>query len=219
MTLKEIKRNIMRKAGSVILPFAVDVLCKSLRIKIENGEAVKKLLDEKKNFVVAFWHGSMLVGWFLHSRKNFAALVSQSKDGDLLSLVLTNWGFEVARGSSHVGGKEALIILLKQAQEGYSIAITPDGPTGPIYKMKAGAVVTAMKSKIPLFLLGIASEKKRNLKSWDKFVVPKFFSKTVVVYSDPIWFDANLNYDETNVKIAECEEMLNKLHKKAEELC
>lgn len=219
MTLKEIKRNVLRSIGKRFSFFAIDVLCKSLKIKIENGEAVQKLINEKKNFVVAFWHGSMLIGWFLHRDKNFAALVSKSKDGDLLSNILTKWNFEVARGSSHIGGKEALEILLKQADEGYSIAITPDGPTGPIYKMKAGAVITAKKAKIPLFLLGIENNKKRKLKSWDGFEVPKFFSRTVAVYSDPIFIDAELSYDETSKKIEECEELLNNLQKKAEELC
>jgi lysophospholipid acyltransferase (LPLAT)-like uncharacterized protein len=219
MTLKEIKRNILRNAGNKFLFYAVDVLCKSLRVKIENGEAVQKLIDEKKNFVVAFWHGSMLLGWFLHRGKNSAALVSKSKDGDLLSNVLTKWNFEVARGSSHVGGGEALIILLKSAEDGYTIAITPDGPTGPIYKMKPGAVITAKKAKIPLFLLGIGHNKKRVLKSWDKFEIPKFFSKSVAVYSDPIFIDDNLSYDETNEKIKDCEMLLNKLQMKAEELC
>ena len=219
MTLKEIKRNVLRKIGDKLLPFAVDVLCKSIRIKIENGEAVQKLIAEKKNFVVAFWHGSMLLGWFLHRGKNSAALVSKSKDGDLLSNVLTNWDFEVARGSSHVGGGEALIILLKSAEDGYIIAITPDGPTGPIYKMKPGAVITAKKSGIPLFLLGIGNSKKRILKSWDKFEIPKFFSKSVAVYSDPIFINADLSYDETSKKIEECEVLLNKLQTKAEELC
>lgn len=219
MTLKEIKRNVLRNIGNKFLFFAVDVLCKSLRIKVVNGEAIQKSIDEKKNFVVAFWHGSMLLGWFLHKDKNFAALVSKSKDGDLLSNVLTKWNFEVARGSSHIGGKEALEILLKQANEGYSIAITPDGPTGPIYKMKAGAVITAKKAKIPLFLLGISNSKKRKLKSWDGFEIPKFFSKSVAVYSDPIYIDTNLGYDETSEKIEEYEELLNKLQMKAEELC
>lgn len=219
MTLKEIKKNILRNIGGKFLFFAVNVLCKSLRIKFENSEAVQKLIDEKKNFVVAFWHGSMLLGWFLHRNKNFAALVSKSKDGDLLSNVLTKWKFEVARGSSHIGGKDALEILLKQASEGFSIAITPDGPTGPIYKMKAGAVITAKKAKIPLFLLGLANRKKRKLKSWDGFEVPKFFSKSVAVYSDPVFINPELGYDETSKKIDECERLLNNLQKKAEELC
>ena len=219
MTIKEIKKNILRNLGNKFLFIAVDVLCKSLRIKIVNGNPVQDLINKNENFVVAFWHGQMLLGWFLHRNKNFAALVSKSKDGDLLSNVLTKWNFEVARGSSHIGGKEALEILLNQAKKGYSIAITPDGPTGPIFKMKAGAVITAKKSGIPLFLLGISNSKKRKLKSWDGFEIPKFFSKTVVVYSEPIFIDGGLGYDETSKMIKECENLLNVLQKKAEELC
>lgn len=219
MTLKEIKKIVLRNFGNMFLFFAVDVLCKSLRVKIVNSEAVQKLIAEKKNFVVAFWHGSMLLGWFLHRNKNFAALVSKSKDGDLLSNVLLKWNFNVARGSSHIGGKEALDILLKQAAEGYSIAITPDGPTGPIYKMKAGAVITAKKSGIPIILLGIAHSKKKKLKSWDGFEIPGFLSRSVAVYSEPVYINAGLSYDETSLKIEECELLLNNLQKKAEDLC
>lgn len=219
MKLKELNKRILRNIGNKFLFYAVDVLCKSLRIEVQNGDAVKNLITEKRNFVVAFWHGSMLLGWFLHRGKNSAALVSMSKDGELLSNVLSKWNFEVARGSSHVGGGEALIVLLKSAEDGFNIVITPDGPTGPIYKMKPGAVVTAKKAKIPLFLVGIAHTKKRVLKSWDNFEIPKFFSRSAVVYSDPIFIDDSLSYDETTEKIEECEELLNNLQKKAEELC
>jgi lysophospholipid acyltransferase (LPLAT)-like uncharacterized protein len=68
-------------------------------------------------------------------------------------------------------------------------------------------------------LAGIGIKKKFVLKSWDRFEVPKPFSKVVAVYSEPIFIDQNLSYEETNQKIIECEELLNKLHKDALSLC
>ncbi len=67
----------------------------------------------------------------------------------------------------------------------YSVAITPDGPTGPARVMKAGAVIAAQRASIPLVLLGVAYSKKYIFKSWDKFEVPKFFSNVTLVYSNP----------------------------------
>ena len=199
--------------------FAINVLLKSVRIKIQNREAVEELIASRKNFVVAFWHGSMMIGWYLHRDVNCAALVSKSKDGDVLANVLEKWNFKVVRGSSHIGGKEALDLMLDLAKQNFSLTITPDGPTGPVHKMKAGAVVTAKKSKIPLLLLGIGIKSKFVLKSWDRFEVPKPFTKITALYSDPMYIDENLSYDDTSRMIEQCEELLNKLQKEALQQC
>ena len=83
-------------------------------------------------------------------------------------------------------------------------------------KMKAGAVITAKKAGIPLILLGINYSKKYVLNSWDKFQIPKPFSKIYVIYSEPIFVNKNLSYDETSNIILECETELNNLQSKAE---
>jgi lysophospholipid acyltransferase (LPLAT)-like uncharacterized protein len=102
-------------------------------------------------------------------------------------------------------------MMVDKAKNGYSVAITPDGPRGPMLQMKPGAVVTAKKSGVPLILLGVGIEKKRELKSWDKFQIPKLYSKVKVIYSEPIYIDRNLGYTETSNMIKECESKLNEL--------
>ncbi len=198
---------------------AVDLLCKSLRINVEAPEKTKKILTSNQQIVIAFWHGVMLVPWYLHGGKNFGALVSKSKDGELLTKVLTKWNYKVIRGSSHKGGKEALENILNLIDENYSVAITPDGPTGPPNKMKAGAVVAAKKTGIPLILLGVHYNNAKKLNSWDSFRIPKPFSKVCVVYSEPVFIDAGLTYDETSTVIEETETKLNRLQLEAEKLC
>ncbi|MCX6174469.1 MAG: lysophospholipid acyltransferase family protein [Ignavibacteriales bacterium] len=219
MKLSDFQRNILRYIGIQFASAAIRVLIKTLRIKIINGETISKFASEKKNFVSAFWHGSMMIGWYIHRNENAAALVSQSKDGEVLAKILEKWNYKVIRGSSSIGGNEALSVMIDLIRENHSLAITPDGPQGPIYKMKAGAVVSAKKTNVPLFLTGIGIKKKFILKSWDHFEVPKPFSKVVVLYSDPVLIDDSFNYDETNQKIIECEALLNKLQKDALQLC
>lgn len=219
MKLSETQRNVLRYIGIKTASLAIRLLMKTLRIRVVNGEALAKAVNEKRNFVSAFWHGSMMIGWYIHRMKNVSALVSQSKDGDVLAAVLEKWNYHVVRGSSSVGGHEALAIMVELIQKNYSLAITPDGPRGPIHKMKAGAVVAAKKSSVPLFLAGIGIKNKIVLKSWDHFEVPKPFAKVVVVYSGPVLVDGNLSRDETSEKIIECENLLNKLQKDALELC
>jgi hypothetical protein len=106
--------------------------------------------------------------------------------------------------------------MVDYAKNNNSIAITPDGPRGPAFKLKAGAVVTAKKSGLPLVLLGVGYKNKKRLGSWDAFQVPFFFSRANAIFSDPIYIDNKLSYDDTSKMIERCELQLRKLQAEAE---
>lgn len=216
MNTKQVKQNTLRFLGNLILKHSLDALCKTLRIRYKNKKVVDVLNKENQNFVLAFWHQTMLISWYVNRDKNFAALTSKSKDGDLLARQLKHWKYEVVRGSSSKGGDVALAIMVDLAKNGYSIAITPDGPRGPVNKFKAGAVITAKKGKIPIVLMGVGIKSKKKLNSWDKFQIPNPFSEVQIIYSDPIWVDSNLSFDETSKVIQGCEKQLNELQSEAE---
>lgn len=216
MSFRKVRQDALRVIGNYVLFWLASLLCKSLKINIKNGKAVEQFLKEKKRIVLAFWHGTMLIPWFVHRDKNFAALVSKSKDGGLLERVLKPLNYKVVRGSSHTGGSVALGVLVDLARHERSVAITPDGPRGPAHKLKAGAVVAAKRANVPLVLLGVGYQKKRELSSWDKFQVPKFFSRINIIYSDPIVIDRDLSYEETTKLIETCENKLNELQREAE---
>ena len=147
MKLKKAKQNSLRFVGQMFLANIVTALCKSLKTIKVNDETIKKLDDENKNYILAFWHGTMLLPWYLHGNPNFAALISKSKDGDLLAKILKHGNYNVVRGSSSTGGDIALAIMIDFAKNDYSVTVTPDGPRGPAHKFKAGAVITAKKSE------------------------------------------------------------------------
>lgn len=184
---------------------------------MSGDEFITALIKEKKKYVLAFWHGTMVIPWFAHRNLNQLAIISQSKDGDLLAKILRKWNYKVVRGSSSKGGEVALQIMIDHAKHECAVAITPDGPRGPNFKMKAGAVVTAKKSRVPLLLVGAGYKSKIKLHSWDNFEVPLPFSKVHLVYSEPLTIEGNLNRDETSKVILECEEKLNELQKRAQD--
>ena len=216
MNTKQVKQDTLRFLGSYLLKHSLDALCKTLRVSYENKKVVDELRKQKQNYVLAFWHGTMLIPWFLHRNDGFAALTSKSKDGDLLAKQLKHWKYKVVRGSSSKGGDIALGIMVELAKNGYSIAITPDGPRGPVHKFKAGAVITAKKSSAPVVLMGIGIKSKKKLKSWDKFQIPNPFTDVKIIYSDPVHVDSKLSYDDTSKIIEECEYKLIELQKEAE---
>lgn len=217
MKFKTLKQNILRFIGNIFLSFFVNLICRTLKFSYHNDEKFDRLVKEKKAFIIAFWHGDMLIPWFIHRSKNITALVSSSKDGELLVNLLLSWKYKVIRGSSHRGGKEAFQEMLNVAKNNCSLAITPDGPKGPNYIMKAGAVIVAQRNNLPLILVASEINKYKSLKSWDKMKIPHLFSKVEVVYSDPIFISKELDFEATNEKIKECELLLNQLHSQAKE--
>ncbi len=215
MKLPKPAKNILHFLSRIFTNLIVKLLCKSLKLNIKLPESTQQLFNSNKNYVVSFWHGTMLFPWYYFKNKNFAAIVSKSKDGELLSNLLKKWNYQLARGSSHNGGKEAFSNLIKAALNNKSIAITPDGPTGPIYEFKPGAVIIAKKTEIPLILVAAGYSNYTQLKSWDEFKIPKFFSKVNLYFSEPIYITKKNSFEETDALIKKCEIELNLLQNEA----
>ncbi|MBM4175852.1 MAG: DUF374 domain-containing protein [Ignavibacteria bacterium] len=202
--------SFIQNIGLAILPALLSLLCRTIKIKIVNN------VQSSENYVFMFWHGSMLLPWFINRNNNFTAVVSQSKDGEILSRLLKKFNYKLIRGSSSKDSKEVMNDMQNVLMNGSSLAITPDGPRGPIHKMKIGGLIASMRTQVPIVLCGTAYSKKFVLNSWDKFEIPKPFSSASLIFSDKKIIAQGFeksDYDKIN---AELETELNKLQQKAE---
>jgi len=211
MRVRELKNAALRKTGNGLLGVAVQFLCATLRVELVNCEKAAALLEENKSFIVAFWHGAMLYPWYFYRNRKMLGLTSYSKDGEMLARTLKRWNYTVVRGSSSKGGNIALGILVDFARHEGGVALTPDGPRGPLHEFKAGAVVAAKKSGAPLILLGAGYKNCKRLRSWDQFQIPFPFSKVRLVFSDPIYVESEMPKPEVSDLIKDCERNLKKL--------
>jgi lysophospholipid acyltransferase (LPLAT)-like uncharacterized protein len=175
-----------------LLPLASSLLAGTLRIqRVGDGIAERS--------VIMFWHGKMFAGWYSVRKRRPIALVSRSKDGEILGRVLAHWGYKLARGSSKKAGREALDVVMEAIRSGEAntLVITPDGPTGPQHSFKRGAFIAAKELGMPLYMLRVEYGKRSVLKSWDKFEVPWPFSRVRIAVEEidltsfPAW-DADL---------------------------
>ena len=153
--------------------------CASLRIRY--SEQTRRLItqDEQPTLFV-LWHNrlfaAMRLSRALRPTRPLHCLVSASKDGAWLSAFFESAGVRVVRGSSSRGGREAAGELVEVLRAGHDAGITPDGPRGPIYVCKPGAVVVARRAKVRVIILGIVYENAWRLRSWDRFGIPRPFS-------------------------------------------
>ena len=176
-----------------VLPLLINLLIKTLRIKIHNKPS------EDKKYIFIFWHSQMLLGWWLFKDRKAAALVSKSKDGDILNRVLLKWNYKVIRGSSSKGGKEAIDIISGIVNKNNSAVLTPDGPRGPAREIKNGALIISNRCGVPVIPVKIIFHSKKVLaKSWDKFEIPFPFSKCEVNFGNEYYYGKYLPENELN---------------------
>ena len=112
-------------------------------------------------------------------------MVSQSRDGDLITQFIEGLGFSAVRGSSSRGAVKAIREMARSTDRG-NLGITPDGPRGPRRQFQPGAVFLASRTGLPLVPLGIAASYCLRLPSWDRFVIPLPLSRMVYLAGHPI---------------------------------
>ncbi len=130
---------------------------------------------------IILWHNRLflaaeIVRRFRQGRPAYA-LVSASQDGAWLTAFFSLAGLRTVRGSSSRLGREAASALVDMLRAGHDVGITPDGPRGPCYDLKPGAVIVPRRTRAPVLLVGGEFQSAWRLKSWDRFYVPKPFSR------------------------------------------
>ncbi|MET0262394.1 MAG: lysophospholipid acyltransferase family protein [Rariglobus sp.] len=144
-------------------------------------EAVRNLSKIDEPVAFTLWHNRLFITAEIFRRyrqgRPIYGLVSPSKDGAWLEAFFSLVGIRAVRGSSNKLGREAVTALVEVMKAGNDIGITPDGPRGPIYEFKAGGLIVARRVQAPLLLLGCSFEKSWQLRSWDRFHLPRPFSR------------------------------------------
>jgi lysophospholipid acyltransferase (LPLAT)-like uncharacterized protein len=140
--------------------------------------------------IVTFWHGRMFLLPFALKEyaDRVAILISRHRDGELASELVSKLGFKVVRGSAGrgKGGTRAFLEMVKLIKEGFTVAITPDGPKGPKEVVKPGVARLSMVTGAPVYPLTFSCKRCFTLNSWDRFKIPKPFTSCRVLLGNPI---------------------------------
>ena len=142
-----------------------------------------------ENYIGAVWHNRLLIFPLILRRffpqRHGAALISASRDGDLLADAVQRFGYDVIRGSSSRLGASAILQLTQVLAAGGDVVITPDGPRGPAYELGPGIIFLAQKSGAAVLPMNLEYSRCWRLGSWDRFIVPRPFAKVRVLINRP----------------------------------
>jgi lysophospholipid acyltransferase (LPLAT)-like uncharacterized protein len=148
--------------------------------------------------IPVYWHQHQLfcVRFLLEQRDRglvLGFLISPSVDGEMPAMIAQRAGAHVLRGSSNKTGARALRDYYVALQQGVSPAITPDGPSGPRFEFKPGAVLLAQLSGRPILPLAFAASRAWRFTAWDRFVLPWPFARVVVAVGVPRYVPKGLD--------------------------
>lgn len=169
--------------------------------------------------VYTLCHGRILYPIFFVKNFNFTAMISNSKDGELISKAVQRLHIYAVRGSSSKNGHEAMYKLIDMVNHNYKIAMIVDGPRGPINKVKPGSIRIAQCAGCSIVPVSYSCTRGIFMPSWDRFLVPLPWSKGVFIVGDSIQVPKEITDTEFENLRLKLEERLIELNQKADQLC
>lgn len=189
----------------------------TLRYEVLGWQHAERVYAAKKQCIWAFWHRVIIpVAWWGRNR-GVVVMNTTAFDGQWTRKVIEWLGFGTAQGSSSRGGLRGLAVMARRLEEGLDCAFTIDGPRGPRFLAKPGPVMLARKTGCPVLVFHIGVERGKTFeKTWDHFLLPRPFSRTVMLFAPPIYVPPDADRGTLDAKHAEMQSELERVRDVAE---
>lgn len=176
------QRLVIRLAG-LLLFWLIRLLGATVRFTVVGAEHD----DPRRPQVICFWHNRIPIGTWFFRRRGIVVMSSLSFDSEYIARFIQRFGYGAARGSSTRGGRAALIQMIRAVRAGRSAGFSVDGPRGPLYVAKPGALLLAAKTGAPIVPFSVTLEHCWRLRSWDRIEIPKPFTRAIAVIGQPYY--------------------------------
>lgn len=215
-----LRRDWIKAALCAVLAGYIRLVHVTSRWQVQGGEIPARLWDAGQPFILAFWHGRLLLmpySW----RKGMpiGMLISQHPDGRFISHTIRHFAIDTIVGSSSRGGAAALRALLKSLESGVSVGVTPDGPRGPRMRASHGIVQAARLAGVPILPCTFAVNRRHVLSSWDRFILALPFARGVFIWDEPITVARDASGEAIETARLLLETRLNAITATADRLC
>ncbi len=181
-------------------------VCCTLRWQVEGWEHHQGILSRGKRIIYVFWHGRILMGIYFFRKRSIVVMTSRSREGDYIARLLRLFGNGSARGSSSRGSRRALVEMIRELRRKRDVAFTIDGPRGPRYMAKPGAAWLAAKTGDAILPFNISCKERWVISSWDRFQIPKPFTRALVLIGEPIY----VRHEATALELDEAQQEIQR---------
>ncbi len=208
----------MIRVADLVFFFLIKLLGRTVKFEVEGWENWEAASRDGGLPIYTFWHNRVFLATYFWRRRRIVVMTSQSFDGEYIARFIQRFGYGAARGSSTRGATGAVVEMVRLMRAGCPTAFTIDGPKGPRYIAKMGAVLLAKKTGHPILPFTITAGKFWEAKkSWDGFQTPKPFTRALVSIAPPIYVRSDANDEELERKRDELQRALDELDQRGEE--
>lgn len=200
--------SILTGPLSRILFSLIFATCRFERFGTDTGAAHRRG-QRTGNVLYVTWHQRLIPYIWYYRFKEVVVMASMSRDGELAARYVSAFGWIPVRGSSKKRGREALLEMVPFVKKGHPAALACDAPTGPAYISKIGITALAQKTGRPIQAGMWCCDRFWTLKSWDRTLIPKPFSRIVLMFSEPIHVAEDATRDEVEAARQLLDERLN----------
>lgn len=205
------KQRLAIRAADVAFYVLIKLLGSTTRFRVEGWEHWREAAREGRLPIYTFWHDRIFLGTYFWRGRRIVVMTSQSFDGEYIARFIQRFGYGAARGSSTRGGVGALVEMARLVRNGCPSAFTIDGPRGPRHEAKMGAILLAKKTGQPVLPFSVDAESFWEVKSWDRFQIPKPFTRAVVRIAAPIYVPSDASEALLNEKRDELQRALDEV--------
>jgi lysophospholipid acyltransferase (LPLAT)-like uncharacterized protein len=212
------KQRLAIRTADITFYLAIKLIGSTLRWEVEGWENWKAASKNGQLPIYTFWHNRVFLSTYFWQRRRIVVMTSQSFDGEYIARFIQRFGYGAARGSSTRGGVGAFVEMVRLMRAGTPTAFTIDGPKGPRYVAKTGAVLLAKKTGNPVLPFTITAKKFWTVnKSWDLTQIPKPFSRVRVDIAPPNHVPADADEQLLESKRAELQRSLDEINERGNE--
>ena len=214
-----IRSEAARAAACLVGSLYIRLVRYTGRWRISGEDIPESFRRAGKPFILSFWHGRLLMMPYCWRNTQLVnMLISDHRDGRLISGTVRYFDIESVVGSTRRGGAQATRYLIRLLRGGGIVGITPDGPAGPRMRVGEGTIALARLSGAPVIPATFAASRRRVLASWDRFVLALPFSRGVFLWGDPIEVPRGADRQMLEARRLELEQAMNALCERADEL-
>lgn len=196
----EIRSNRRSALLGAAVGWAMKLMVATLRLDVRDLCGIGSPEAAVPPVIYILWHNRFFTvpaAWnrICRGHRRSVTLTSASHDGDMVARAMAVFGLGAVRGSSSRRGVAALIGLKRALQEGIDVCLTPDGPRGPRYRIQPGVIKLAEATGAPIIPVHVRFSSAWRLKTWDRFVIPKPFSRVDVTFAAAIHLPPGMDAD------------------------
>lgn len=212
------KDRFLIRAADLAFFVLIKLIGSTVKFEIEGWENWEAASGAEKIPIYTFWHNRVFLSTYFWQRRRIVVMTSQSFDGEYIARFIQRFGYGAARGSSTRGATGAVVEMVRLMRAGSPTAFTIDGPKGPAYVAKMGAVLLAKKTGHPILPFTITARKFwKAEKSWDGFQVPRPYTRALVGIASPIFVSPEAGDDELKARRDELQLALDELNRRGED--